>query len=461
MIRIARHFIRIGLALAALAASGAFAQTPSRTPSNDEQQYLLSVVPLIQSGALPEAETRLADGLKKYPRSAILSNALGIVYEREKKPAAAMVAFEHALDWLPTFTAAQIHLGTLYAEAGRCDKALGLFSTANAATADPGALAVIGLGAAQCKDYAAAVRYLERAHTSKPDTGAITYNLALARYQLKQYDQTLDLLASMESASGGQKPDFFFLRGKAKRAAGRSGAAEDFVRACELDAADVYCSEAGEELIREEHFPEAVQILREKLAKGSPTTGALTTLGLAEFRLGRYRDSAASYEHALELDKNNDAAWEGLVFLHYMTGDLQAAKDAADRALARPNVDFYLYYLRALVIYRLSRSSADAALISLKQAVAKNAGFAPAYYLRGKIKMDRSDLAGALNDFETATRLDTKYALPLYKMAQIYRRLGRSGDAENAERGFEALGAMREEEVLSQQTQDVLMPAAK
>jgi tetratricopeptide (TPR) repeat protein len=144
-----------------------------------------------------------------------------------------------------------------------------------------------------------------------------------------------------------------------------------------------------------------------------------------------------------------------------MTGDLEAAKDAADRALARPDVDFYLYYLQALVIYRLSRNSADAALASLKQAMAKNPGFAPTYYLRGKIKMDRNDLAGALNDFETATRLDAKYALPLYKMAQIYRRLGRQSDAENAAQRFKALGAMREEEVLSRQTQDVLMPAAK
>jgi len=457
MIRIARQFVRIGLALAASTALCAFAQAPS----NEEQQYLLAVVPLIQSGALPEAETRLADGLKKYPRSAILSNALGIVYEREKKPAAAMEAFEHALEWLPTFTAAQIHLGTLYAEAGRCDKALVLFSAAATATADADALGTLGLGAAQCNDYAAAAQYLDRAHTSKPDAAAITYNLALARYQLKQYDQTLDLLASMESGDGGQKPDFFFLRGKAKRAAGRSGAAKDLVKACELDAAGIYCSEAGEELIREEHFPEAAQMLQQQLAKGPPTTAILTTLGLAEFRLGRYRDSAASYQRAVELDKSNDAAWEGLVFLRYMTGDLEAAKDSADRALARPDVDFYLYYLQALVIYRLSRNSADAALASLKQAMAKNAGFAPTYYLRGKIKMDRNDLAGALNDFETATRLDAKYALPLYKMAQIYRRLGRQSDAENAAQRFEALGAMREEEVLSRQTQDVLMPAAK
>src|SRR5205823_8583155 len=54
-----------------------------------------------------------------------------------------------------------------------------------------------------------------------------------------------------------------------------------------------------------------------------------------------------------------------------------------------------------------------------------------------------------------------KYPLPYYKMAQIYARQGRARDAEAARRKFSALGNLREEEILTRQTLDDLIPAAR
>jgi predicted Zn-dependent protease len=56
--------------------------------------------------------------------------------------------------------------------------------------------------------------------------------------------------------------------------------------------------------------------------------------------------------------------------------------------------------------------------------------------------------------------LDTKYALPWYKMAQVYRRQGRADEAKRAEREFATLGSLREEEVLAKEAQDVLAPVS-
>ena len=75
--------------------------------------------------------------------------------------------------------------------------------------------------------------------------------------------------------------------------------------------------------------------------------------------------------------------------------------------------------------------------------------------------MEQNDAAGALADFERAAELDPKYPLPYYKMAQIYARQGRVRDAEAARHKFSALGNLREEEILTRQTLDVLMPAAR
>ena len=75
--------------------------------------------------------------------------------------------------------------------------------------------------------------------------------------------------------------------------------------------------------------------------------------------------------------------------------------------------------------------------------------------------MDGNDFNDALADFERAANLDTKYALPWYKMAQIYYRQGRVEQARIAERRFAALGSLREEEVLAREAQDVLAPVGK
>jgi hypothetical protein len=71
--------------------------------------------------------------------------------------------------------------------------------------------------------------------------------------------------------------------------------------------------------------------------------------------------------------------------------------------------------------------------------------------------MERRQLEAALRDFEKAAQLDSKYALPHYKIAQILLRLGKPAEAEVARKRFFELGQMREEELLVKQTQDVLM----
>src|SRR5262249_6000 len=93
-----------------------FIATPAsaQAPSAQEQQYLFSVLPLIQKGALAEAEQKLSEGLKLYPGSAILNNALGMVFEQQEKIEAAIKSYQDALKSLPHFTAAQLHLALLY-----------------------------------------------------------------------------------------------------------------------------------------------------------------------------------------------------------------------------------------------------------------------------------------------------------------------------------------------------------
>jgi tetratricopeptide (TPR) repeat protein len=405
----------------------------AQRPSQAELAHLSSVLPLIQAKDWRAAEAKLHDALQNFPRSAILSNALGMVYEQEGRQAEAIQAFERAIEWLPSFTAAQLHLGSLYAEGGACDRAKSLLLAAAEHTSDAGALSAAGLGLAQCNDYAAAARILEQAHSLDRSSAATTFNLALARYKTREFDAALAALNDLPAGPEQQRPEVLDLR-------------EQLLQAAAI------------ERIRAEQFAAAVSLLE---GAHRATPALLSTLGLAQFRLGRYHEAIETYAKAIQLDPHMDAPREGLAFLLYMTGDLEKSRSIVEQGLARPAADFYLWYLRALVLYRMSSALRPEALQSLAQAMRRNPGFAPSYFLRGKIRMGQGDDAAALKDFQTAAHLDPKYPLPYYKMAQIYLRRGRREEAEEARRQFYALGSLREEELLARQAQTLLLKATR
>jgi tetratricopeptide (TPR) repeat protein len=156
-----------------------------------------------------------------------------------------------------------------------------------------------------------------------------------------------------------------------------------------------------------------------------------------------------------------EAPREGLTFLLYLTGDLDRARSVADKGLQAPKPGFYLFYLRALVLYRESRKLWPEAVSSLDEAIKNNVRFAPAYFLRGKIRMQQGMLAAALEDFKAAVRADPAYPLPYFKMSQIFEQQGHRERAEEARQKFTALGSLREEEVLARQAQNQLLQVVR
>src|SRR5581483_6140133 len=183
-------------------------------PSQAELQYLSSVLPLIQARAWSDAEGKLLEGLKQFSRSAVLSNALGMVYEQENKNDDAIQAFEHATEWLPNFTAAQLHLASLLVETGACGRAEPLFLDVAKGTADPGALSATGIGLAQCKNYSSAVEVLKKAHALNLQSAATTFNLALAQFEHGEDQFALEALDTLPPGAEQQRPEALFLRGK-------------------------------------------------------------------------------------------------------------------------------------------------------------------------------------------------------------------------------------------------------
>jgi tetratricopeptide (TPR) repeat protein len=432
----------------------------------EEQQCLASALPLLQQHKFSDAEARLSECQRQYPQSAILSNALGVVYEQEGRKQDATKSFERALQLLPSFTAAQIHLGTLYAEAGNCDGAKRLLASAAAGTSDSGALVASGVGLAQCHDLGGSIRVLEKALQADPQSSSAAYNLALAHYQNNDFQASLQILNSLSAAS--EDADVLFLKGKSKQGLRRSNVPRDRAAdeeiaaslsgACRVRIQEDYCTQAALELIHQERFGEAAGLLENALHAAPASVAMLSALGLARFRLGRYKDAIDSYSKAIDLDPSLGAAREGLGFLLYMTGDLERARSVVEAGTGSSGSEFYLSYLRALILYRQSPDLRSDSLASVSAAIETNPKFAPAYFLRGKIRSDQNDFPGALQDFQEAVRIDPNYSLPYYRMARIYSATGRTSEAAEAARQFSALGSLREDDVLAGQATARLTP---
>jgi tetratricopeptide (TPR) repeat protein len=175
-------------------------QGGAQTPSAEEQRYLLSVLPFIERGELAKAEEQLLAGLSQYPRSAILFNALGIVYGKQSRHDKAAASFHRALEILPSFTAAQLQLAAIDQQQGNKEEAAQWFRAAGDSTTNFDALVTAGLGLADCDDYAGAARVLEKAHALKPDAESVTYNLALAQYKNGRLSPALESLQSIAAA---------------------------------------------------------------------------------------------------------------------------------------------------------------------------------------------------------------------------------------------------------------------
>jgi len=428
----------------------------SAQTASQDQSYLFSVLPLIDRENFPGAEQQLLQGIKQFPSSGILYNALGIVYRKEGKIEPAAGAFRKALELLPSFTAAQLQLASLDQQQGNKREAAELFHAAADGTTNFEALVAAGLGLADCEDYAGAAGVLSKAKAQKPDSSSVTYNLALA--QFKAGDSRAALITLRDA--GSSEPDVVYLRGRIRESLGDRQGADEIAAACrEQPGNETFCSDAAVAAMRQDKFIEALDLVEPALQKSPGSVALLSVAALAQFRLGRHTEAIHSYRVALDHAPDLDAAREGLGFLYYMTGDLEAARAVVEAGLQHSGADFYLAYLDALILYRLAPRWRAEAAAAVERAIHANSRFAPAYFLRGKILLEQNNSTAALIDFERAAEIDPKYPLPYYKMAQIYSREGRTVEAESARRKFAALGSLREEEMLARQAQDLLMPA--
>ena len=308
----------------------------------------------------------------------------------------------------------------------------------------------------------AAVQTLERAVHLKPDSYDAVFNLAFAYYHQGKPQQTLTALSKIPSTEARGHVDYHYLRGKAEAALHQDReAGEELLKALQIEPGnESLCSDAGLLFFHFENFWKALDVYQQCSERLPDSMPVETGLGLTYFRLGKYDDATRTFVKVLALRPDADAAREALVFLDYVSGRLPDARRLVEERLRTPGADYYLYYLNALVLLRLVPSGDHReAMNALNEAARLNPAFAPLYFQRAKLCDEAHDDARALADLAAATRLDSTYAEPFSLMAQIDFKLGRMGEAAQAQREYSLRVHEREEKEQQQLVENRLLQA--
>jgi protein O-GlcNAc transferase len=268
--------------------------------------------------------------------------------------------------------------------------------------------------------------------------------LARAAYEERRYEQAAVHFSRAVGACGPSAALFLAL-GQAQLLARRPADAlttleripadgPDYVQALKVKAKALY-------LLRRD--PEAEETLKRAAARAPADAEIPYDLGRMYYQQGKHTEAAESLRRATGLDPRAYKAWDNLGLAAEALGDVAQAQQHYLKALALVHKDHPRYD----VVYAnfadlmIKLGNYQRAFDLAAEAAQRNPDDPRNLFLAGKalVQLERSDLS--VRWFEQAIALDPNYPEPHYQLSQIYRRLGRTADADRALKSFQAAAA--------------------
>jgi len=166
-------------------------------------------------------------------------------------------------------------------------------------------------------------------------------------------------------------------------------------------------------------------------------------LGRIYYQQGRHAEAAARFRSAVALDPRDYKAWDNLGLASEALGDVAQAQQHYLKAVSlvykdHPAYDVvYANFADLLIKLGHFQRAFDLAA----EAAQRNPGEPRNFFLAGKalVQLGRSDVS--VRWLEQSIALNADYPEPHYLLSQVYRKLGRTADAERALKAFQAAAA--------------------
>ena len=191
----------------------------------------------------------------------------------------------------------------------------------------------------------------------------------------------------------------------------------------------------------------------------------LLGLSLSRFLAGQHEQSIATLKKLLSMQPDFAPAQVLMTFVLSAQGKLEDAEKVARQGLNSTRASPYLYYLDASILVKLQSRQYKRIFEELSIAQSKISSCSLCYFTGSKAHQAQGNFEAAIADLEIATRLDPTFPEAWYRLASLYRRVGRSADASRAQDQFQELKANKEGREIQMlrenflQTLDAVQPA--
>src|SRR5579862_4485302 len=285
--------------------------------------------------------------------------------------------------------------------------------------------------------YPSALSVFEQAVQIAPDSYDAQYDLAVVR--LEHFKDAPGALGPAQRALAlketGEVND---LMGDICEAQGRYvDAVKHYQEAVRLDPSnDKFAFDLGAELIAHENYDAARTIFHAAQERFPRVARIYLGAGTAEFLRGKTDAAVDAYLRAVELSPDYEPAYLflGEAFSFSEGRSAEVVSVLSRFASRKPETFGAQFYYGAALVKDLQnggdQASSDRAISILRQAEHLKPEDARVYYLLGELFRLRKEFAEAATEFQKAIALDPNYPEPLYKLGQVYLRLGNQDDAK-------------------------------
>jgi tetratricopeptide (TPR) repeat protein len=304
----------------------------------------------------------------------------------------------------------------------------------------------VGIQFADRERYGEAAEAFQRCIQEHPEIFEAYYNLALAEIAQQKWEAALATLQQAPQPSRAEVLACSYLRGKVEDSQRKTSEAEHDLSAAFAGAPQnpIYGMDLGLFYVREHAYLQAATVFERATGFNPRSSFLLLGLSLARFLAGQHEQSIGALEKVLSMQPDFAPAQLLLVFALSVEGKLEAAEKVARQGLSSAHPSPYLYYLDASILVKLQSQQYKRILEELSIAQREIPSCSLCYLAESKAHQAQGNFEAAIADLEIAIRLDSSFPEAWYRLASLYRRVGRSADASRAQDQFQKLKADKE-----------------
>ena len=304
----------------------------------------------------------------------------------------------------------------------------------------------VGIQFAERERYDEAAEAFQRCIQEHSEIFEAYYNLALAEIAQQKWEEALATLQHAPQKSRAEVLACSYLRGKVEDSQGKTSEAEhDLAEAFEgAPQNPTYAMDLGLFYVHERAYLQAATVFERAAGFNPRSSFLLLGLSLSRFLAGQHEQSIEALKKVLSMQPDFAPAQLLLTFALSVEGKLEDAEKVARQGLGSPHPSPYLYYLDASVLVKLQSQQYKRIFEELRIAQREIPSCSLCYLAESKAHQAQGNVEAAIADLETAIRLDPSFPEAWYRLASLYRHVGRSADASRAQDQFQKLKADKE-----------------